>query len=139
MGRVLGRGYEIERRKFVISLPETWVPDWVRAEIEGVSSANINPYVRPELRVDRLTGGAGEAYFWHSCMLHGTRPNLGDRARVSVRYILQKDSADPDTLLDRANAALLGPGSLARTRVDVDESGVFLERKNVIGGNTRAD
>ena len=221
MARVLGSGYEIERRKFVISLPETWVPDWVRAEIEGASSANINPYVRPELRdvtyiqgidfhqdmidfrdrepdfvtcyvylaevgledspihlipgsyrlgatvfphdlelldqekrrvryradagqeaelqIDRLLGGAGEAYFWHSCMLHGTQPNTGDKARVSVRYILRKDASDADTLLDRANAGLTGAGSLVRTRRDVDEAGAFLQRTNVIGGNKRAD
>lgn len=217
IGRVLGRGYKIERRKFVISLPQAWVPAWVCAEIEGASSANINPYLRPEfrdvtymqgidfhqdmidfrdrepdfvtcyvylapvgaddspihlipgshrlgattfphdlemlhgsspriryragegraveLRVDRLTGGAGQAWFWHSCLLHGTRPNTGDRPRVSVRYIIQKDAADPGTLLDRDNARLLGSRSLARTRVDVDESGALVQRRNVISGD----
>ena len=50
MARVLGRGYRLERRKFVVSLPQKWVPDWVRKEVDGVASANINPYVHEEFR-----------------------------------------------------------------------------------------
>ena len=92
-----------------------------------------------EFRVDRLTGGAGEAYFWHSCMLHGTRIHTGERPRVSIRYIIQKDPADSETLLDGANRELLRPGSLYRTRVDVDESGVFLQRTNIIDGDRSRD
>jgi hypothetical protein len=214
MARVLGRGYRLERRKFVVSLPQDWVPDWVRKEVDGVASANINPYVREgfrdvtymqgidfhqdmidfrdrepdfitcyiylapvgaddspiylvpgshrlggtvfphdlrvldgagsrvlyraddrhqaELPIDRLTGPAGTGYFWHSCMLHGTRLHVGRLPRISVRYIAQKDLSDSQTLLDRVNRELLRPGSLPVTRVDVDESGVVRDRRNAI-------
>ena len=220
MDRVLGRGYKIERRKFVVSLPQDWVPSWIRSEVEGVSSANINPYVHPEfqdvtymqgidyhqdmidfrdrepdfvtcyiyladvgledsaihlipgshrlggtvfphdlkflndaesriryradeyeleLPVQVVTGGAGAGYFWHPCMLHGTRLHTGESPRVSIRYIIQKDSADSGTLLDQVNRELVRPGALPRTRVDVDESGSFLQRTNVIEGDRSHD
>ncbi len=214
MARALGRGYRLERRKFVVSLPQTWVPGWVCKEVDGVASANINPYVHAEFRdvtymqgidfhqdmidfrdrepdfvtcyiylapvgpddspiylvpgshrlggtvfphdlrvldraetrilyradekhqmelsIHRITGPAGAGYFWHSCMLHGTRLHVGKLPRISIRYIVQKDLSDSDTLLDRANRELLRPGSLPRTRVDVDESGAVRDRRNVI-------
>ena len=50
MSRVLGRGYRLERRKFVVSLPESWIPRWVHDEVEGVANANLNAYVRAEFR-----------------------------------------------------------------------------------------
>jgi hypothetical protein len=50
LSRILGRGYRLERRKFVVSLPKSWVPDWVRGELEGVANANLNAYLRPEYR-----------------------------------------------------------------------------------------
>jgi hypothetical protein len=217
LARVLGRGYRLERRKFVVSLPEGWIPNWVRKEVEGVASANINPYVHAEFRdvtymqgidfhqdmidfrdrqpdfvtcyiylapvgaedspiyvvpgsfrlggtvfphdlhvidgaqtrvryradekhqaelpIHRLLGPAGSGYFWHSCMLHGTQPHTGHLPRISIRYIVQKDPSDSATLLDRANRELLRPGSLPRTRVDVDESGEVRSRSNVISGS----
>ena len=67
-------------------------------------------------------------------MLHGTRPHVGRLPRISIRYIVQKDPSDSDTLLDRANRELRRPGSLAVTRVDVDESGVVRDRRNAISG-----
>jgi len=50
LSRVVGRGYRLERRKFVVSLPQTWVPGWVRKEVDGLANANINPYVHEEFR-----------------------------------------------------------------------------------------
>ena len=217
MSRVLGRGYRLERRKFVVSLPESWIPRWVQDEVEGVANANLNAYVRPEYRdvtymygidfhqdmidfrdrepdfvtcyiylapvgfddspihlapgshrlggtvfphdlhvldaartriryradarhqldlsIVPLQGSAGTGYLWHSCMLHGTRAHTGKQPRISIRYIAQKDLSDSDTLLDRANRELLRPGSLHRTRVDVDESGAVRSRRNVISGS----
>jgi hypothetical protein len=218
LAAVLGHGYRLERRKFVVSLPQNWVPGWVRKEVDGVASANINPYVHEEFRdvtymqgidfhqdmidfrdrepdfvtcyiylaevgvddspiylvpgshrlggtvfphdlrvldraetrihyradakheadlpIHRLTGAAGTGYFWHSCMLHGTRLHVGRLPRISIRYIVQKDPSDSDTLLDRANRELLRPGALPRTRVDVDESGAVRDRRNVISSPT---
>jgi ectoine hydroxylase-related dioxygenase (phytanoyl-CoA dioxygenase family) len=92
-----------------------------------------------ELPIHVITGAAGAGYFWHSCMLHGTRLHTGTMPRVSIRYIIQKDPADSDTLLDRANREMLRSASLPRTRVDVDESGVFRQRTNVIEGDRFSD
>jgi hypothetical protein len=68
-------------------------------------------------------------------VLHGTQPHTGRLPRVSIRYIVQKDLSDSATLLDQANRELLRPGALARTRVDVDESGSVRSRSNVISGS----
>ena len=220
LSNVLGSGYKIERRKFVVSLPEAWVPDWVRTEVDGVSSANINPYVHPEFRdvtymqgidyhqdmidfrdrepdfvtcyiylhtvgegdspihlvpgshkfgatvfphdleileggsrlryradekhveefsTHRVTGEAGDGYFWHSCVLHGTQLHTGNVPRVSIRYIIQKDLADSDTLIDQTNRELDRSGMLAKTRVDVDEKGAFQSTTNVIASYADED
>lgn len=214
MRRILGTGYTIERRKFVVGVPERFIPAWLLGEIADLASGNLNPYVKPEfrdvtymhgidfhqdmidsrgrepdfitcyvylspvgsddspvhvvpgshafgatvfphdirrigghsdlfryhageglsaeLRARALTGGAGAAYYWHSCTLHGTRPHKTHIPRISIRYLLKKDPQDPDTLLDRVNRELLGSRSLAQTRVDVDRDGQILKRGNVL-------
>jgi len=47
--------------------------------------------------VHRVIGKAGDGCFCHSCVLHGTQLRTGNVPRISIRYIIQKDSADSDT------------------------------------------
>lgn len=92
-----------------------------------------------EFPTHRITGEAGDGYFWHSCVLHGTQLHTGELPRVSIRYIIQKDSSDSHTLLDQARLGLESSGVLKKTRVDVDASGAYQARTNVIAGSDSND
>lgn len=87
------------------------------------------------LSQNMLTGGAGYAALWHACTLHGTQPDVADRERISLRYIIQRgQSAFP--AIDRVNAMLRGPLSLKQTRVDLDVLGVTRMKTNHITDQT---
>lgn len=47
---LLGAGYQRLDRKLVCGVPRDWMPDWVRARIEGKAVNNLGPYIRPEYR-----------------------------------------------------------------------------------------
>jgi hypothetical protein len=78
-----------------------------------------------------LTGPAGFAAMWHACTLHGTQPHAADRARFSLRYLLER-APRGEAGLDRINAALNGPLSLADTRFDLAENGSAAMKDNII-------
>jgi hypothetical protein len=50
ISELLGDDYEIVLKKIVCGVPESWLPDWVRALIEGVNVANLGPYVKKKFR-----------------------------------------------------------------------------------------
>ncbi len=78
-----------------------------------------------------LTGPAGFAAVWHSCTLHGTQPHAADRERFSLRYLLERQTGG-EAGVDRVNATLDGPLSLADTRVDLARDGSAAVRANTI-------
>jgi hypothetical protein len=78
-----------------------------------------------------LTGPAGYAALWHACTLHGTQPHAADRARFSLRYLLER-CVGAEAGIDRINAALGGPLSLADTRFDLAENGSAAVKDNII-------
>jgi len=84
-----------------------------------------------DVRQRQLTGPAGFAAMWHACTLHGTQPHAADRARFSLRYLLERGPG-AEAGLDRVNAALNGPLSLTDTRVDLAENGAAAVKGNVI-------
>lgn len=84
-----------------------------------------------ELQHRILTGPAGSAALWHSCLLHGTQPVAESRPRISIRYIIEKDPA-VSTLLDGVNDTLNGPLALESTRVDQDGAAQTILRGNLI-------
>lgn len=47
---LLGDGYEILDKKVVCGVPQTSVPDWLRARIHGNPVNNLGAYVKPEYR-----------------------------------------------------------------------------------------
>jgi hypothetical protein len=47
---VLGAGYSILNKKVVCGVPETSIPDWLKARILGNPVNNLGAYVRPEYR-----------------------------------------------------------------------------------------
>jgi hypothetical protein len=84
-----------------------------------------------EVRQRVLTGGAGFAALWHSCTLHGTQPDAADRERISLRYLLARQSGGAAGI-DAVNASLKGPLSLIDTRVDLADDGSAAVRGNVV-------
>jgi hypothetical protein len=80
-----------------------------------------------------LTGEAGFAAIWHACTLHGTQPDAADRERISLRYLIARRPGVPAGI-DRVNAALKGPLSLASTRVDLAADGSAQVSGNIVRG-----
>jgi len=98
---------------------------------------------RMRVRPRMLTGSAGFAALWHACVLHGTQPVAESRARISIRYVIEKDAA-ARAVLDEVNDAVRGPLTLEATRVDQDTDAQTILRGNLInrtptGGTSTAD
>jgi phytanoyl-CoA dioxygenase PhyH len=91
-----------------------------------------------ELRPRMLTGPAGSAALWHACVLHGTQPVAESHARISIRYVIEKD-ASVRTVLDSVNDRVDGPLALLATRVDQDQDARTIVRGNVINRSPRGE
>jgi len=50
MTAALGPGYRMLDKKFVVGVPESWMPPWLVKETHGLAVANLGAYVRPEYR-----------------------------------------------------------------------------------------
>ena len=48
MEKVLGLNYRILLKKFIVSVPLQWVPDWIVKETKGIALTNLGPYIKPE-------------------------------------------------------------------------------------------
>ncbi len=48
MTTVLGPDYNILLKKFIVGVPDDWIPDWIIREISGLGVANLGPYIKPE-------------------------------------------------------------------------------------------
>jgi hypothetical protein len=56
-----------------------------------------------------LTGGAGYAALWHSCMLHGTPPVHDGHFRLSLRYLVARSDTTRTCGIDDVDHAVDGP------------------------------
>jgi len=210
--KTLGKGYNVFNKKFVVGVPETWMPEWLLKETENLAVANMGAYIKPEYRdityfhgidfhqdiidhknrlsdfvtlyvyledtdentsplyviprshkfgattfphditykagkkleySDRkghqdefenlmLTSPGGTVYFWHACTLHGTKPHIDSKPRISVRYLIEKDPTVHDSLIDKLNDTIIGDLALETTRVDLNEKGEATVRQNII-------
>ena len=88
-----------------------------------------------DVRPLMLTGAAGSAALWHACLLHGTQPVAESHARISIRYVIEKDAA-VRTVLDEVNESIAGPLTLDTTRVDQDQDARTVLRGNLINRST---
>ena len=84
-----------------------------------------------DVRQHLLVGDTGYAAMWHACTLHGTQPDAADHERISLRYLFAKNT-EVWTGIDRVNAALRGPISLAATRQDLAADGSARMKYNVV-------
>lgn len=85
-----------------------------------------------DCRQIKLTGGAGFAALWHGCTLHGTQPDLADRARLSLRYLLSRGEQTSWCGVDDLNADIGWPVRLPSTRVDLDDAGRARMKRNAV-------
>ena len=49
--RICGERYRILDYKFVLGVPTSYMPDWVRAELGGKAQANLGKYIKPDKRL----------------------------------------------------------------------------------------
>ena len=50
MVRVLGPDYKIMLKKFVVGVPNSWLPKWVNNETENLMDANLATWIKPEFQ-----------------------------------------------------------------------------------------
>jgi hypothetical protein len=80
-----------------------------------------------------LLNEGGTLYYCNCNMLHGTKPQLSDNPRISIRILIEKNIENKETcLIDLSNKQSKGNLSLARTRKDLDEQGQAILRGNTI-------
>jgi len=48
MTAVLGSDYNILLKKFIVGVPDNWIPQWVLKETYGLAVSNLGPYIKPE-------------------------------------------------------------------------------------------
>jgi len=60
-------------------------------------------------RLKKITGQAGYAGLWHSCLLHGSRYMRNGKIRISLRYLLGRSDDPEPCLLDEINSRIQGP------------------------------
>lgn len=79
-----------------------------------------------------LVGDTGYAALWHSCVLHGTQPDVADHERISLRYLIGKKEGAGRAGIDAVNETLRGVLSLDDTRSDLAADGSARIKKNAI-------
>ena len=78
-----------------------------------------------------IRSGGGTLSYWHCSTLHGTKPIIGKKPRISVRVLIEKNSKRIEkSLIDKVNKKIIGKLSLIKTRNDLTKSG-----KSKIKGN----
>jgi len=50
MTQVLGENYEILLKKFVVGVPDNWMPEWLQVQLKDQFEANLGAYIKPEFR-----------------------------------------------------------------------------------------
>ena len=197
---ILGKNYQILLQKFVVGVPNNWIPDWLKPVIEPQLVSNLGPYIKKQYRdvtyfrgidyhmdlIDHpgtigdyvtvyvylndvnknmsplhliekshvfgatkfphvilndtpgsieygedeksvrkfrkniLTGECGSVYLWSSMTLHGTKPHGSDLPRISLRYTIQKDHSQSDTIIDKLIDSVKNRKASSSMRDDID-------------------
>ena len=93
-----------------------------------------NDYNKKKLtKLVRLKGEAGSTYYWSPNLLHGTPPHSGKKQRISMRILVEKNSAQKNIcLLDAQNKKIKGNLALTKTRIDLALNGKPKIKRNKI-------
>lgn len=72
MEAVLGKNYRLELVKFVMSVPQSWIPDWLKEHLEKLNSSNnLNPYIHEKFQ--NITCYYGAAFHQDSIDYSGSK------------------------------------------------------------------
>ena len=47
---MVGSDHEILLKNFVVGVPDSWIPDWLKKKTEKQLAANLGSYIKPEFR-----------------------------------------------------------------------------------------
>ena len=50
LNSILGSDYEIILKKFVVAVPNSWIPDWCKKDVNKMIAANLGPLIKKEYR-----------------------------------------------------------------------------------------
>jgi hypothetical protein len=82
-----------------------------------------------------LIGRIGSCYFWHSNVLHGTTQVNGPFPRISLRYLIERDSdSEIRTAIDVVTQSCLNNAFISITRDDLNDVGQAVKSGNKIKG-----
>lgn len=89
------------------------------------------------LNQEPLIGNTGSVYFWHSSILHGTTEVKSLSPRLSLRYLIERDSSSNEYLpIDIVTNQCILSGRKTVTRDDLNENlGVPIKKGNIIKNN----
>ena len=70
-----------------------------------------------------MTGNTGQVYFWSALTLHGTQPQMADKPRISLRYLIERSKTSGEFLIDKFNDTIHFDLSLDSTRKNLEGVG----------------
>jgi hypothetical protein len=50
LNKILGDEYDIVLKKFVVAVPEHWIPEWLKKKIKNSLAANLGPFIKKKYR-----------------------------------------------------------------------------------------
>jgi len=50
LNKILGDDYDILLKKFVVAVPEDWIPSWLKQKVKNSLAANLGPYIKKKYR-----------------------------------------------------------------------------------------
>jgi hypothetical protein len=135
---LLGAGYACLNKKLVCGVPQSWVPEWVRARILGNPVNNLGAYIRPEYR---------DITYFYGIDFHQDLIDYKDREADFVTlyiYLHPVGRADAPLFLLEGSHVLGGvmfPHDLARTAPDAwlyrdGRGGEVAVRQHLLVGDT---
>ena len=48
--KILGKDYEIVIKKFVVAVPESWIPSWLKQKVNNSLAPNLGPFIKNKYR-----------------------------------------------------------------------------------------
>ena len=117
MTKVLGKRWRIMDHKFVMGVPDSYMPEWIQKECEGKFIANLGPYIKPQYR---------DITYFHGIDFHQDIIDFPDRESdfITAYIYLDEVGSDCSPLYVLPGSHLLG-ASIFPHKVDKNADGSF--------------
>ncbi len=117
MTKVLGKRWRILDHKFVMGVPDSYLPEWIRQECEGKFIANLGCYIKPQYR---------DITYFHGIDFHQDIIDFPDRESdfITAYIYLDEVNSDCSPLYVLPGSHLLG-ASIFPHKVDKNADGSF--------------